>query len=639
MEPKLLDLNIPGIFYPMIFLVLVLIISLIVVFFNINIGETKTKVDTAVAANVLITLFVCLIILGICISIIPSFKDIGKLFQQIYNVTYVILFTIFVILFFTLMPDKTIDKYAFIIVPMSIALGMFTYYKSLSYNYVSNYNLNYERIKMMILLFCLLTTSIVYYNVDPGGLITKYFGYSLVLTIVLLAFGLLYLLVLMTFPDFTNTKTPEKTNLLDYFTKFSGYGTILYLLFLIVITILISTYPGGFFNKKNKTQVAVVLLLVLLISILWGVLLISNLFPEFAGNGTINHNFDFFKRVLLLLFGIIISSLLIVWIVYNVQQLSGRMGWTSFILNLLLVIAIFAMMYKTINTQFPKGNAQKNALFSVIMNTIFYIPCVFTNVFDYIMSIFIGNYDSNTTGYLALSTLIIILLVMYFSYPFLYNKINLQGGKQLVNAPIPINTSQDYGTYETLNDDNKEMTTEDKIYNYNYAISFWFYIDALPPNTNSSYKTYTSLLNYANKPNVLYNAEKNTLIITTNQKDLQATTENKFIQFVEGDVDNRILYENNNVLLQRWNNIIINYNGGVLDVFINGELQRSNIGVLPYYTLDALTIGTNDGISGKICNVVYFSKSLTHNNMFYLYNMVKDENPPIPKKSNVYIIK
>jgi len=629
MEPKLLDLNVPGVFYPMIFLILILIVSLIVVFYNINIGETKTKSDKAVTANILITLFVCLIIVGICISILPSFKDVGKLFQQIYNVTYVILYTIFVILFYVLFPDKTMDKYAFVIVPISIAVGMITYYKSLSQSYVSNFNINYERIKILILLFCLLTTSIVYYNVDPGGLITKYFGHSLILTIVLLAFGLLYLIVLMTFPDLTST--PAKKNLLDYFTQFSGYGTILYLLFLIVITILISTYPGGFFNKENKTQVAAVVLIVLLISIIWGVLLISNLFPEFSTNGTITNHFEFFKRTLLLLFGIVISSVLIVWVVYNVQHISGRMGWTSFILNMLLVIAICAMIYKTINTQLPQGNAQKNALFSVIINTVFYIPCVFNSGFDSVMSGVVSNYDSNTTGYLALSGLIVTLLTMYFTYPLLYNTINLQGGKQIVTAPIHINTSQDYGTYETLNDD--------KTFDYNYAISFWFYIDALPPNTSSSYKTYTSLLNYANKPNVLYNAEKNKLIITIKQQDLQANTENKFIKFVEGDTDNRILYENNNILLQRWNNIIINYNGGVLDVFLNGELQQSNVGVVPYYTLDALTIGNNDGISGKICNVVYFNKSLTHNNMFYLYNMVKEENPPIPKKSNVYIIK
>jgi len=629
MEPQLLDLNIPGIFYPMIFLILILVISLIVVFYNINIGESKLKADNAIIANVLITLFVGLIILGICIAIIPYFKDIGTLFQQIYNVTCVILYTIFVILFYTLMPDNILDKYAYIILPVSILIGAITYYKSLSNSYVNDFNLNYERIKMLILLFCLLTISIVYYSINPGGLVTEYFGYSLVLTMVLLAFGLLYLIVLMTFPDFTNT--PAKTNLLDYFTKFSGYGTILYILFLIVTTIMISTYPGGFFNKSNKTQVAAVMMIVLLISIFWGILLISNLFPEFAGNGTINFHFDFFKRTLLLLFGIVISSLIIVWIVYNVQHITGQLGLTSFVLNLILVIAICAMIYKIINTQLPQGNAKKNAIFGLALNTLFYVPCTFNTGFDSIMSSFVDNYDSNSTGYIALSCLIIILLIIYFTYPLLYNTINLQGGKQLINAPVPINTSQNYGTYETLNNDTN--------YDYNYAISFWFYIDALPPNTSPSYKTYTSLVNYANKPNVLYNAEKNTLIVTIKQKDLQATTDNKFIKFVEGDTDTRVLYENTNILLQRWNNIIINYSGGILDVFMNGELQQSNVGVVPYYNLDALTIGNDDGISGKICNVVYFDKSLSQNNMFYLYNMVKHENPPTSKKSNVYIIK
>ena len=619
------------IFYPTVNIIFILAVTLVLVFYNINIDKSKLKATKAIIANILISLLVGLIVVGICIAIIPYFKDIAKLFQQIHNVTYVILYTIFVILFYILMPDNIIDKYAYIILPISILLGVVTYYKSLSTSYVSDFNINYERIKMLILLLCLLTISIVYYCVNPGGLITKYFGYSLILTMVLFGLGLLYLIVLMTFPDFTNAPTNKPTNLMDYFTKFSGYGTILYILFLIVITVMISTYPGEFFNKDNKTQVAAVLVIVLLISIFWGILIISNFFPEFLGKSSITHSFDFLKRTLLLLFGIVISSLIIVWIVYNVQHITGRLGLTSFILNLLLVIAICAMIYKTINAQLPQGNAQKNALFSVVINTMFYIPCVFNTGFDSIMSVFIGNYDSNTTGYIALSGLIVMLVAMYFSYPLLYNTINLQGGKQLVNAPMPINTSQDYGTYETLNDDTN--------YEYNYAISFWFYIDALPPNTSSAYKTYTSLLNYANKPNVLYNAEKNKLIITIKQQDLQANTENKFIQFVEGDTDTRVLYENNNILLQRWNNIIINYNGGVLDVFMNGELQQSNVGVVPYYTLDALTIGNNDGISGKICNVVYFNKSLSRNNMFYLYNMVKDENPPIPKKSNVYIIK
>ena len=39
----------------------------------------------------------------------------------------------------------------------------------------------------------------------------------------------------------------------------------------------------------------------------------------------------------------------------------------------------------------------------------------------------------------------------------------------------------------------------------------------MPPNTNENYKKYTSLLNYSNNPNVLYNASTNDFIVSVNQ--------------------------------------------------------------------------------------------------------------------------
>ena len=35
------------------------------------------------------------------------------------------------------------------------------------------------------------------------------------------------------------------------------------------------------------------------------------------------------------------------------------------------------MIYKIINTQLPQGNAKKNAIFGLAINTLFYIPCIF----------------------------------------------------------------------------------------------------------------------------------------------------------------------------------------------------------------------------------------------------------------------
>jgi uncharacterized protein YuzE len=136
-----------------------------------------------------------------------------------------------------------------------------------------------------------------------------------------------------------------------------------------------------------------------------------------------------------------------------------------------------------------------------------------------------------------------------------------------------------------------------------------------------------SILNYANKPNVFYDTKTQSLVITVNQKDLKEVTDNKLIDFDENG--NRIIYRNKKILLQKWNNMILNYNGGILDIFLNGELVKSAIGVVPYHTLDNLTIGEENGLQGGICNVVYFSHALNSSNLYFIYNVVKNHNPPI----------
>jgi hypothetical protein len=120
------------------------------------------------------------------------------------------------------------------------------------------------------------------------------------------------------------------------------------------------------------------------------------------------------------------------------------------------------------------------------------------------------------------------------------------------------------------------------------------------------------------------------------QKDLPKATSNKLTDF--DDDGNRIIYKNENMLLQKWNNIVINYSGGVLDIFLNGELVKSSVGVVPYYTLDNLTIGEENGIHGGICNVVYFNRALNTSNLYYLYNMVKNRTPPLLNDSNKTIL-
>ena len=56
--------------------------------------------------------------------------------------------------------------------------------------------------------------------------------------------------------------------------------------------------------------------------------------------------------------------------------------------------------------------------------------------------------------------------------------------------------------------------------------------------------------------------------------------------------------------------------------------MKSNIEVIPYITLDNLTVGTNSGVEGAICNLAYFRKPLTITNIYYLYETLKNKTPP-----------
>jgi hypothetical protein len=624
-ENVISEFKTPKVLYPMIIALLVLIIVMFCIFFKVKLpGKGPSKSQEEVVGNVLIVLFFCLLVFGVCITLLPNFKELKKLFEQISSVTYVIIYTIFLILFFTMTPNNIINKYSLAITISTIVLGSLMFYKGLSNNYITEFNANYERIKMMILFFCLITIFIIYYNTDPGGYIEKYFGYSLLLTIIISVFAFLYLIIVLTLPD---SKSSKSGNILDNFSKISSYGSIAFLVFIAIMTILISTYPGGFFNDKSISGTVMILLLI--ICIVSAIILGTNTFPEIFDNSILNDKTSLFKRSLLALFGIVISGLLIFWLVYGIQHLSGKTGTTSFILNILLVVIVLGLIYKTINTNLPQGNSNKNAFFSLIGNTLLYIPCLFSGLFDYMGKVTTGGINSEATGSLLMLVAALGLLVAYFKMPSVFNILNSQGGEQLVNKPVYTDSKYSLGSYQELNG-------SDKV-DYQYAISSWVFVDAAPPNTSSSYSKFTSLLNFANKPNVLYNGTTNTLMITTDQKNLKEVTKNKLIDFDENG--NRIIYKNSDFLLQKWNNIIINYNGGVLDIFLNGELVKSDIGVVPYMTYDNLTIGEDDGIKGGICNVIYFKQALNSSNIFYLYNMVKGRSPPVLNDSNTTITK
>ena len=636
-ENVLPNIKMPNVFYVGVALVVFLVICLIFIYFKVNIFGKKSKSDNEIISNTFITFFFCLTIFLLCIGFLPNVKDIRKLFEQISNVSYVIIYTIGLILFFGFMSPTIVNDYAYIILPILLVLGIFVFYKAGKHSYVDDFNINYERIKAILIFFCLIVTFIIFHNEDPGGYISKYLGYTFVLSIVLAVFAFLYLIIVLTLPDKYVQKSETSKNFLSNFSSFSTYGSIGLLGFILMVLIMILSYNSkdGFFD--NGSVAVLFTALAIIIVVLWSTLVGVNTFPEFVDNTIARDGLSLFKRSLLILFGIVISGLIIGWIAITIENYSGQSSWTSLFLNIAIIILILGLIYKTLNVDLPVGNNKKNAFVNLIINIIFYIPCIFSGVFDSAGKLISGNYYGGDAGSLLMLLIAIILIVLYFNMPSVFNIINTQGGEQLVNKPVNTNKSYALGTYADLNGSEQ--------FDYQYGISFWVFVHAAGTNMNANYGTYTSLLNFGGKPNVLYNGGTNTLLVTMAVEedappvDKEGNPKNNLYKLTDLDKNgNRILYENSNFLLQKWNNIIINYNGGVLDIFLNGELVKSNIGVVPYYKLDNLTIGEDGGIEGGICNVVYFRKPLSVTNIFYLYNMVKERTPPVLNESNTTIL-
>jgi len=159
------------------------------------------------------------------------------------------------------------------------------------------------------------------------------------------------------------------------------------------------------------------------------------------------------------------------------------------------------------------------------------------------------------------------------------------------------------------------------MFRYKYAISGWFYLNPQPPNTNPAYNKYTNIIKYGNKVRLEYNGKKNSLRVMAEvaSSNKNNTQKNKSVVVYESKHD---------TIYQKWNNIVINYKEGYIDVFLNGVLVGSYSGVAPYMRLDEITTGSEDGIYGGICNVTYYNDVLNEKNIVMSYKTLRIKEMP-----------
>ena len=334
--------------------------------------------------------------------------------------------------------------------------------------------------------------------------------------------------------------------------------------------------------------------------------------------------------------------LIIVWFSVSIVNAYNTSNVMSFIVNLLMLMAMLGLIYKFLSvTQFYR----KSPLLRLIVGLIFYIPClvyaILEKIYDTLPKIpgisgFFKKTGSTSapaaaaqateasSKHIGILFFIIFLYLFYFIiYPYLSVKASKQGGLLLVNEPVSIHNEKVLASYQQLNQTDH--------FDYRFGLSFWVYLDSYKPHTNQGSDNYTSILNYGDKPNILYNPVKNTLRVTM-KIDVDKTDDatNYLSQKSKYDENgNVILYERSSILLQKWNNIIINYNGGTFDIFYNAELVKTHIEVVPYMNYDNLVVGTDNGLYGSICNVNYFKNPMSIMQIYYLYNLVKTSTPPI----------
>ena len=87
-----------------------------------------------------------------------------------------------------------------------------------------------------------------------------------------------------------------------------------------------------------------------------------------------------------------------------------------------------------------------------------------------------------------------------------------------------------------------------------------------------------------------------------------------------------VLYKTNNILFQRWNNIVINNNYGEIDLFINGNLMGNYKSVVNYSIdpSEILEIGSiNNSDLGGITEFYYYENPLKLNQISEIYKKQK----------------
>lgn len=371
--------------------------------------------------------------------------------------------------------------------------------------------------------------------------------------------------------------------------KYSNY--YIFFIYLLIITITFYFNPFNLVSKYTDLYTFIIGLL--------GVILSS--IAIYLKLNDKNNIYDFLLKLIFYIFFIFSFILFLFFIVYFLIFSNFSLNIFIQILNIFIIIGAFAFSYKFFG-KFIEKHVSGYLLLEFLLNIIFYIPCIFIDLIDYIK--YQLKITTKTVWLILIIEIIIILLRILLPYLYkLYKKyVNPLNYELIEEGPLYLNNEKTVGVFQNLNNlDSKK--------NYNFAISCKIWINPQPKSTSEAYNKKTILLNYGDVLKIYHFNNKILIYAATTNKVNSINNPNKLVK----------LYEDDNILYQRWNNIVINYYGGTLDIFINNKLVLSQINITPVFFANKIVCGSKNGINGGIKSLKFYNHPLSKNDIEYIY--------------------
>jgi len=412
-------------------------------------------------------------------------------------------------------------------------------------------------------------------------------------------------------------------------TNLVGMGCIFFYILLVVLFFILM--PGGTIQNIGKqgtgVQIIFALFLFSVLAVFINRTILLSSWSMFAG------------RLTIIAVSLILMTYAFQYSINSLMEPADERSTTENVL-LWLIIAGFVIVFLSIVMPWlpksPRVGSAAMQYFAV------YLYCRISDIFNSIW----------TSGWLKWILVAEILLIIYYANAKkLYRKLEEgDAGLQLFNEPRKLNKPHSFDVLQKKLDKHKV----DK--NFNYALSFWLFLTPQPKDQDPSATKYVRLLELNGMPSVMYHAGSNTIRITMRREPKKEIPESslptkgknkgKLPQLYDNPYTAEFVADITQVPLQRWHHIVLVYNSGTFDVYLNGVLYKSSPVVISQAEVSPrfpVNIGDEDG-NGRnmICNLVAFRRTVDERDQFnmvrppidvdkilQIYNRYVDKNPPI----------